>query len=604
MRKEYMPQKFLLHQNNWSILLISLLLVIATNCTPQDETVKDVMDNVVSRFYDSMNENELNTLTTEKILSLLSEDELEILSTQHWMFDANVPVTVYVMQDKSQSDIPFWLSTANFEKTGMVVKNKYSDYQVWKKNFKAGRINLGINGFDKHRPHYFVSIAPQDKAEQLKLSNFFPVDQYIAVLDSGSFTYHDWDELVLTDVPEELKGSTLLTTIRGRAREAHLIKAFRKTKYPSSIQPDQIMLTWSQNPQSSQSIQWRTNLDNNLGVVKYWKADAEGVDDTSEVVAKMNVIEDRLLQNDRYIHRFTANIEGLNAETKYFYKVGNPKLNVWSDRGEFITAAEPSSPFSFVYFGDTHNSPHWGNLINKAYERFPNTAFYTIGGDLVGTGLYRNEWDLLFEYSQNVIKNRPLMPTIGNHDSQDGLGYWMYTELFDLPKNGSKNIPVEGSYSFKYNNSLFIMLDVTSSIQAQSEWLEMQLQSNEAIWKFVFIHFPPYSYEEDYETIRKEWGTLFDKYHVDIVFAGHVHYYMRSKPMYNQKPVKSPSEGTIYVISIAVPNRKSEMPEEEFVEVRIGGEYFYQTIDIDNNVLEFRAFNQEGIERDRFRIEK
>ncbi len=51
--------------------------------------------------------------------------------------------------------------------------------------------------------------------------------------------------------------------------------------------------------------------------------------------------------------------------------------------------------------------------------------------------------------------------------------------------------------------------------------------------------------------------------------------------MYAQKPVKNPSDGTIYVISIAVPNRVRPMTEEDFVDVRFAGEHLYQKIDID-----------------------
>ncbi len=38
-------------------------------------------------------------------------------------------------------------------------------------------------------------------------------------------------------------------------------------------------------------------------------------------------------------------------------------------------------------------------------------------------------------------------------------------------------------------------------------------------FQFAMFHFPPYNYEEDYFVIRKEWCTLFDKYHVDMVMS-------------------------------------------------------------------------------------
>jgi hypothetical protein len=316
------------------------------------------------------------------------------------------------------------------------------------------------------------------------------------------------------------------------------------------------------------------------------------------------VLEDRLLQNDRYIHRFTAQLGDLQPAKTYHYTVGSALQDLWSQELAFKTAPESPAPFTFVYFGDTHRSPHWGKLINKAFEDHPRTAFYTIGGDIVSTGLYRDDWDQLFEYSADVINKRPLMPALGNHDSQDGLGVWMYRDLFDLPRNGPPEFEPERTYSFEYSNSLFLMVDATLTNDEHTAWLESQLAASKATWKFAVFHFPPYSWEEDYPDIREKWGSVFDKYHVDMVLTGHVHYYMRSKPMYNQKPVASPAEGTIYVISIGIPNRKGEMPPREYVDVRFSDEMLYQTFDISEKKLVYRAYNIDNQIRDELVIKK
>jgi 3',5'-cyclic AMP phosphodiesterase CpdA len=148
------------------------------------------------------------------------------------------------------------------------------------------------------------------------------------------------------------------------------------------------------------------------------------------------------------------------------------------------------------------------------------------------------------------------------------------------------------------------MLSATLPIKEQTAWLENQLKNSRAKWKIAMFHFPPFSYDDDYPVIRKEWGSLFDKYHVDLVFSGHVHYYMRSKPMFAEKPVQDASDGTIYVISIAVPNKDRPMTPENFVEVRVAGEYLYQKIDIDGDVLTFNAYNLDDKIIDSFKINK
>ncbi|MBK7106914.1 MAG: metallophosphoesterase family protein [Ignavibacteriae bacterium] len=593
------------HKFKISSFLIFHIFLFQILVTAQSEPqVKNVIDNVVTRLYKNLSENELSNLDDEKVRSLFTKEELVILATQHWIFDVNIPVIVSIMQDQSQQTVPFWLNENHFVKTDLVVKNEYSTYNVWQKEFPTGTIHLGINGFDKHRPHYFVSVKPQNKNDKLEFSNFYPENQYVTNLDVGSFTYHDWDELVLTEVPESLIGGKLLTTIRGRAREAHLINAFRKTEYASSEKPDQIILTWSGNPSTSQSIQWRTNTSINNGVVRYWVKGKNPNTEYFEQKAEVKIIEDRLLQNDRYVNHYTAVLLNLFSETIYNYKVGNVEKNIWSEVYEFKTASESAKPFSFVYLGDTHKSNAFGKIVNLAFNDNPDASFFSIGGDLVSTGLHRDEWDLLFNYSREVFRNRPLMPILGNHDSQDGLGSWMYQELFDLPKNGPSNLPLETTYSFEYQNSLFLMIDVTAPFQMNTKWIETQLKETKAKWKFVMMHFPPYSNDEKYPVIKKEWCSLFDKYHVDIVFSGHVHYYMRSKPMFNEKPVSSTSEGTIYVISISTNDNDRPREMEDYVEVQFGGEYLYQLISLDNNQLTFKAVNHEGKILDNFSITK
>ena len=594
--QKYSKLKFL-------ILFMFPLLLLSCSGSENNRTVKNVISDIVTKLYETKTQDELQNLTTEDILKVTTDADLNVLASKYWIFNVNVPVNVYVIRDVTQKIVPFWIEKSGFKNTGLTVKNEHYTYDVWKKEFPIGKVELGINGFDDHRPTYFVSVSTVNKNDILELSNFFPENQYVGTTDIGAFTYHDWTELVLTEVPEELMGGKVLPTIRGRAGESGLIGAFRKTPYPSSNKPDQILLTWNNDPKTTQSIQWRTSIDNKKGVVRYW---TKGGDKNKykEIDALANVMEDVLLKNDRYINRFTARLENLKPGTTSNYIVGNPETNIWSDTAEFKTEPAGKEAFSFVYLGDTDNSPHFGELINMAYKRCPETAFYTIGGDLVNSGLNRDDWDKEFEYSSNVIKNRPLMTVPGNHDGANGLGPLMYAEMFDFPVNGPENIPAEYSYSFEYGDAFFLMLSNTESTKKQSAWIEKQLKNNTSKWKFAMFHFPPYSYEEDYPEIRKEWGSLFDKYHVDMAFSGHVHYYMRSKPMYAEKPVETPAEGTIYIISIAIPNADKEMPDTNFVQKRFGGEHLYLKLDIDGNELTLNAYNSEGELMDSFKINK
>lgn len=569
-------------------ILLPVLAMLALSCrTTPPATVKDVMDGFVTRLYKEYTPAQLDTL--QYPLALLSKEEKEVLATQYLTFETNVPVVVSLMRDAAQKTVPFWLAESGFRKTGLTVRNEEYTYEVWQKQFPAGKIGLGINGFDKHRPVYFVSVAPKKKSDKLVISQVFPESQTLAVMKKGAFTYHDWDDLILTEVPAELEGQVLFQTIRGRAREAHVVGAFRTSPTPSGKVPDQLLLTWSGDPKTTMDIQWRTSPDVEKSEVQYWAGK-----DTLSAPASAFRMEDRLLRNDRYINRFTASLKGLAPGTTYGYRVGSGATG-WSPVSSFQTEKAEAAPFSYIWFGDTHKSTQWGEMARKSLERHPDISFFNIAGDLVSTGLHRDEWDEFFRVSNPIFRSKPLMPIPGNHDSQDGLGAWMYEEMFSLPKNGPANQPAKRTYAYTYQNALYLMIDATLPLENQTAWIREQLKNTKATWKFVYFHFPPYNYEEDYSHIRKEWCTVFDEYGVDMVMGGHVHYYMRTKPMKAEKP---DPKGTIYLISVGIPSEHPNMKAEDYAVVRDPKGYVYQHVSIDGNKLRFRCFDKEGMLKD------
>jgi hypothetical protein len=357
------------------------------------------------------------------------------------------------------------------------------------------------------------------------------------------------------------------------------------------------MLSWDSDPETSVDIQWRTDTIIGNGIVKFRE---KGSIQEYSVNAGKYRMEDRVLMNDRYVNRFTAHLRNLKPGTAYEYKI--VPQSEWLDNQGFTTQADDDR-FSFIWFGDTHHSPKFGELINAAEKRHPEVAFYSIAGDIVSDGLYRNQWDELFDFTKDVICRKPLMVVPGNHDNRAGLGALMYRELFSYPQNGPQGVEKEQTYSFKYKNALFLMIDATSPIEAQSSWIEEQLSGSDATWKFAMFHFPPYSDEGDYPDIRNKWCTLFDKYHVDMVMSGHVHYYLRTKPINKQKPVASPGDGTIYVISIGIPD-DDQIDKPSFADAQVSGEMLYQKLDISGNKLVYRAMNIEGVVRDEMAITK
>jgi hypothetical protein len=380
----------------------------------------------------------------------------------------------------------------------------------------------------------------------------------------------------------------------------------RQTPFPSSANPDQICLTWSGDPKTSATVQWRTAITTLDGEAQFHeKSDAA----SSEVVpAVASGLSDRLLVNDPDTRRFTAELAGLKPGTAYSYRVGSPKANVWSAWSEFTTAPAEAVPFSFVYLGDPQlGLDYWGKLVHASFERNPNAAFYLIAGDLVNNGTYRNEWDEFFKAGEGVFDRRPVLPVLGNHDYAKQDTPALYLALFGLPVSGPGDAFREKAYSLRYSNALFVVLDSNLSAKEQAPWLETQLADTSPVWKFVSYHHPAYSSKanRDNPDVRDVWGPLFDKYHVDVALQGHDHAYLRTYPMFAGKRADSAAKGTYYTVTVSGTKYYEQEPHD-YAACAFPNISTYQVIDITTNPnrLSYRAFDLEGKMLDEFSIEK
>lgn len=89
-----------------------------------------------------------------------------------------------------------------------------------------------------------------------------------------------------------------------------------------------------------------------------------------------------------------------------------------------------------------------------------------------------------------------------------------------------------------------------------------------------------------------------------MVFGGHIHYYMRSKPMKEGKVVSSYNDGTAYVISVGIPSRNNQATDEPYAAVWNFDGHLYQYIKIEGNNLSFQTYNNENKLIDSFEIKK
>lgn len=301
-------------------------------------------------------------------------------------------------------------------------------------------------------------------------------------------------------------------------------------------------------------------------------------------------------------------IRGLEPDTPYFYD-----LAVTNAAGETIetglqsvrTATTPGNPFRFAVIGDTETRPHINQQISRLmWDERP--SFVINLGDMTDGGREGNKFQWNYEYFVGVMPMVARVPTFSVPGNGEGNLYW-YKRYHALPGE-------ESPYTFSWGDADFFMLNSvpkdTDFVPGgrQYVWLEEQLAASDATWKFVALHYAPYTSEEnDYGDSWREASTLgdpdvrplvplFEKYGVDIVMFGHLHLYERTRPMTNGEV---DPDGVVYLLSGgAGGNLEDFSPNPAPFTVKTHRGHHYCTVDLFGDTLTLRMYDLEGALRD------
>ncbi len=597
------------------VVILLLGLPSAWAHVDDQPSVYDAVAAVQARLIAGYPFERLNALTVEEVVAELAPEERRILGSAHIVFEVNVPVAVYVLHDAAFTETtplePFWLEERGFEQTSLEARRGSDRFIAFTKSFEAGRVGLGVNSFSGANQHYFIAVKPLEPGASLEISSLYPAYFSLTKLAVGAQPYPHPAWGPLTAVAPELEGLTMIQVDPELRRATRLTSVYSQTRYPSGPRADQVTLTWSDCPQTTQTIQWRTNMETERGAVAYLKKSAYNrfTPGKPQVVEATSLpLHTPRVTNDPYCRRHTVVLTDLEPDTAYLYAVGDGTEEGWGELAEFSTAPAEARPFSFIYMGDVQNGfERWRTLATRAYRDRPDAAFYLLAGDLVNRGNDRDDWDDFFFNARGVFDRRPVAPALGNHEYHSGQEPHLYHALFTLLENGPKTVPAERAYRFRYGNALFVVLDSNLDPEAQTEWLDESLADPDAVWKFVAFHHPIYSSSprRDNPWLRDAWLPIFDKHHVDLVLQGHDHAYLRTYPMKENARVDGAAQGTIYLVSMAG-TKMYEQDKRDYAEVGFVNTSTFQVLDIQlhGNRLVYHAYDIDGNRVDDFVIEK
>jgi predicted phosphodiesterase len=191
-----------------------------------------------------------------------------------------------------------------------------------------------------------------------------------------------------------------------------------------------------------------------------------------------------------------------------------------------ITAPRDMDSVRFAIIGDSGTGDRRqyevGAQMTKALQIFPFEFVIMLGDNIYGSERPQ-DFVKKFEkpYEGILTQKIPFYASLGNHDDP--------TQRYYKPFNMNG----ERFYTFKQGDARFFALDSNYMDQTQLKWLEEQLSRANDRWKVAFFHHPLYSSGARHGSevdLRTRLEPLFVKYGMDVVFAGHEHFYERIVP--------------------------------------------------------------------------
>lgn len=364
--------------------------------------------------------------------------------------------------------------------------------------------------------------------------------------------------------------------------------------------PDEITLSWTGDPKTTETVSWRTTSDITQEYIQYIPT-SNFYGDFNRA-QQINAAESALYTG--YNH-FEATLTGLSPNTRYIYRIG--KEGTWSEPATFITAGTENK-FSFLYMGDVQEGySDWGTMLNSAYTENPDLKFGLLGGDLINDGDSSDECHQFLSNASPVFNQISLMPARGNHEE---ISTVLWNSL-PVPQNGPEGYKGR-FYSFDYGNCHIAVLDSNHMLSPSdtdyvkiTTWLQNDLKNSNQRWKFVVLHHPPYPVVSDgnVKNIQNYWIPIFEQCNVDVVFNGHQHVYMRTKPMKEGK-VQESGNGVIYVMGNAGTKYYAAGSNCNYISKEIANVSNYQIINIDQDTFTLTSKEAGGQIIDSFTIKK
>lgn len=205
---------------------------------------------------------------------------------------------------------------------------------------------------------------------------------------------------------------------------------------------------------------------------------------------------------------------------------GNGKARAAANSAPRITLPRKEGSVKFVIIGDTgtgsKKQQDLADILLKARASFPFDFVLLLGDNLYGgedAKDYKNKFEDV--YRPLLDQKVKFYATLGNHDEPAQRFYRYF------------NMDGKEYYRFTKGNVAFYSLNSNYMDKKQIQWMEDEFKKDTSEWKITFHHHPPYSSGGKHgsdDSLRKIVEPIFLRHGINVVLAGHDHFYERIKP--------------------------------------------------------------------------
>ena len=235
-----------------------------------------------------------------------------------------------------------------------------------------------------------------------------------------------------------------------------------------------------------------------------------------------------MVEGEGYMH--IVNITGLQANTRYYFQVGESSKRKCEMICSSHTAPEAGTAYRIFTISDIHGNSckNWSNMQDFICNLNPQLAM--MNGDIVSdVGADRNWNGYFFTPGAQFLACTPTMSSAGNHETgvpSDKRWSSFYDYFWQFSHGESEDSITdprgEAYFSFPYGNAQIIAININGDASSpaflpgskQYQWLDETLEASTSSWIFIFGHVGIYTsgYHGQWSAEPKQVAPLLEKY--------------------------------------------------------------------------------------------